>query len=254
MISEPEFDGWSGATPDPKDQLDPRDRLDPPQARAQFAPRPWWWALGGALLASVLWAAAWWAMTPQDDRPPLRYALTPSLCERAKLPGLTRMAGVGAWDYTPRLWEHPGVDRAVCMAHTQPPDDAQERPPWLAYQSQVSVELHKLNDPEAEFGADLGQSGWIGMSRPDPRSVPGLGERALIWDAEYDNEWRLTVLDGGAVFTLDVSAWTGGEDGDGEASVTAGSDPPQDPPRPDSDAVQAAMIDDMRVLMKALRR
>ncbi|MET9957690.1 hypothetical protein ABZ128_01105 [Streptomyces sp. NPDC006326] len=47
---------------------------------------------------------------------------------------------------------------------------------------------------------------------------------------------RLQVLDGGAVFTLSVE-WFG-EDADST---------------PDVDAVQAAMIEDMRALMTALR-
>ncbi|WP_407837454.1 hypothetical protein ACE1OC_15070 [Streptomyces sp. DSM 116496] len=250
MITEPEFDGGSSGLPGPEGP----EALEGSQGRQGYAGsprsgrRPWRWALGGALLASALWAGAWWAATPQDHSPPLRYALPLSLCDSAKLPATARLAERIAWDYTPRLWEHPGVDRAMCMLRT-PPIDSEVPTRWLAYEAQVSMELHKRVDPAPEFGADPGAVGWIGLGKPDFRSVPGLGERALISETEYGSEWRLTVLDGGAVFTMDVSVWSGGE---GEPSPDEPA--PEEPPKPDSDAVQAAMIDDMHGLMKALRR
>lgn len=267
MITEPEFDGnWSGPPerprgpqgPDPAGPSDPSAASAGPSApggaRGRVRP-PWRWALGGALLASVLWAGAWWAVTPQDDRPPVRYALPMSLCDEAKLPVLARLAEVGDWDDTPRLWEHPGVDEALCMLH-KPPVGAEElRPaPSLVYEVQVSVALHKLTDPAPEFGAQPVAPGWTGMGGQDPRSVPGLGERALISEAEYGRWWRLTVLDGAAVFTLNVTAWTQGVGDGSDGGAAAGTGPQADPPEPDADAIQAAMIDDMHGLMRALRK
>ncbi|MCP3755691.1 hypothetical protein [Streptomyces sp. TBY4] len=251
MITEPEFDGGSSGLPGPE-ALEGAEGAGGPQGHegyggsARPGRRPWRWALGGALLASALWAGAWWAATPQDHRPPLRYALPLSLCDQAKLPAVGRLAERIAWDQTPRLWEHPGVDRAMCMLST-PPIDAEVPTRWLAYQAQVSMELHKRVDPAAEFGADPGGGGWGDLGRPDFRSVPGLGEQALISETEYGSGWRLTVLDGGAVFTMDVSVWSGGE-----GEPVSGEAAPQDPPKPDADAVQAAMIEDMHALMKAL--
>ncbi|MFZ3472592.1 hypothetical protein ACODT3_13395 [Streptomyces sp. 4.24] len=244
MITEPEFDGGSSGAPEPPG---PHEAYE--EGRGPLR-RPWRWALGGALLASALWAGAWGAVTPQDGRPPLRYALPMSLCDEAKLPALARLAEVSGWEYTPRLWEHPGVDRALCMLRKPDAEAPGAQAPRLrlAFEARVSVELHKRTDPEAEFGSDLAAAGWTGTVAPELRSVPGLGERALISETEYGRWRRLTVLDGGAVFTVDVSVWT-----DGEEVVVAGSAPPPDPPVPDSDAVQAAMIDDMRALLKALR-
>ncbi|WP_162688612.1 MULTISPECIES: hypothetical protein [unclassified Streptomyces] len=245
MITEPEFDGGSSGSPEPPGLPEAYEEGPGPLRR------PWRWALGGALLASALWAGAWGAVAPQDGRPPLRYALPMSLCDEAKLPALARLAETAGWEYTPRLWEHPGVDQALCMLST-PRGGSQEPPaaPSLAYEVQVSVTLHKLTDPAPEFGADPGGIGWIGTVRSDPRSVPGLGERALITEAEYGKWWRLTVLDGGAVFTMDVSVWTDtGDDG----RVVEGEGPLPEPPKPDTDALQAAMIDDMHTLMKVLR-
>ncbi|MFI5760133.1 MULTISPECIES: hypothetical protein [unclassified Streptomyces] len=251
MITEPEFDGGSSGLPLPEPLEGPEGPGGPggPQGYGGSPyGRPWRWALGGALLASALWAGAWWAATPQDHSPPLRYALPQSLCDAAKLPAVARLAENSGWEYTPRLWEHPGVDRTMCMLRT-PPVDSEGPERWLAYEAQVSMEQHKRTDPAAEFGADPGAVGWIGLGRPDLRSVPGLGERALISETEYGSGWRLTVLDGGTVFTMDVSVWSVGE---GEPGPDAPA--PEEPPKPDSDAVQAAMIDDMHGLMKALRR
>lgn len=254
MITEPEFDGGSFGIPGPVGLEEPEGPQGPERYEGSPPPgrRPWKWALGGALIASALWAGAWWSATPQDDRPPLRYGLPASLCDEAKLPALARLAEVIEWNSTPKLSEHPGVDQAYCQLSTTM-DRSDDPGGGLSYQAQASMALHKRTDPAAEFGAEPAPSGWAGMSRAEPRSVPGLGDRALIWEMEYEQAWRLTVLDGGAVFTVDVLVWSFGPDqGDGE--VTAGSGPPQDPPKPDSDAIQAAMIDDMHGLMKALRR
>lgn len=247
MITEPEFDGGSSGIPEPQGPQEPQPLTEKGSPRRPGR-RPWRWALGGALLASALWAGAWWAATPHDDSPPLRYALPLSLCDQAKLPGVARLAERIAWDYTPRVWEHPGMDRAVCLLRS-PPHEAERPGHWLSYEAQVSMELHKRTDPAPEFGSAPGAGGWIGLAKPDVRSVPGLGERALISETEYGSGWRLTVLDGGTVFTMDVSVWTGGG-----GEPTADDGVPEDLPKPDSDAVQAAMIDDMHVLMKALRR
>ncbi|MCX4780745.1 hypothetical protein [Streptomyces sp. NBC_01264] len=251
MITEPEFDGGSSGIPGPEG---PREPLEPrADERSPWRPgrQPWRWALGGALTASLLWAGAWWAVAPQDGRPPLRYALPASLCDEAKLPTLSRLAEVSQWNPTPKLFEHPGVDQAYCQLGTsRDPSDGLR----LTYQIQTSMSLHKRTDPAPEFGADPAPAGWTGLSRLAPHSVPGLGERALIWEMEYEQSWRLAVLDGGAVFTMDVTVWAFGSDAvDGEGNLIVDSGPPQDPPKADADAVQAAMIDDMNGLMKALR-
>ncbi|MGW6685949.1 hypothetical protein [Streptomyces sp. NPDC054961] len=265
MITEPEFDGirsgprespWA----DPR-RADPGGPPDPPAGSAApagppapaEARRPWRWALGGALAASALWAGAGWALVPQDDRPPLRYAVPVSLCVDAKLPVLARLGEVRGWEFTPSRWEHPGVDQALCMLRTPPlgsKDPAAA--PALSYEVQVSVALHKLTDPAPEFGADPGAAGWLGEGSSSPRAVPGLGERALITESDYGKWWRLTVLDGGAVFTLHVTAWADGAAEPADGGAAAGTGPRAAPPEPDADAIQAAMIDDMHTLMKAL--
>ncbi|WP_327304833.1 hypothetical protein OG730_15685 [Streptomyces sp. NBC_01298] len=255
MITEPEFDGGSSGIPGPERPGGPEG----PEGHEYYggapapARRPWRWALGGALTASLLWAGAWWAAAPQDDRPPLRYGLPASLCDSAKLPTLARLAEVIQWNPTPKLFEHPGVDQAYCQLSI--PREPSESGSRLEYQIQTSMSLHKRTDPAPEFGANPAPAGWSGLSSAEPRSVPGLGERALIWETEYEQSWRLAVLDGGAVFTMDVTVWSYGPDTfDGDGDPIPDSGPPQDPPKPDSDAVQAAMIDDMHGLMKALHQ
>ncbi|MET9856450.1 hypothetical protein ABZY57_26350 [Streptomyces sp. NPDC006450] len=252
MITEPEFDGGSSGPPGSDDLAGPEGH-EGHGGSPRPGRRPWRWALGGALIASVLWAGAWWTVTPQDGRPPLRYALPQSLCDEAKMPALARQGEVLQWQRTPKLFEHPGVDQAYCQLSTtmQPSDGPGQR---LSYEVQAAMTLHKRTDPAPEFGADPAPVGWLGASRAEPRSVPGLGERALIWEVEYGQSWRLAVLDGGTVFTVDVTVWAFGPDEvDGDGNPVSGSGV-KDPPQPDSDAVQAAMIDDMHGLMKALRR
>lgn len=227
MITEPEFDGGSSGIPGPYGPQEPEGPQGPERYEGSPPPgrrRPWRWALGGALIASTLWAGAWWGATPHDDRPPLRYGLPASLCDEAKLPALARLSEV-RWQSTPRRFEHPAVDQAYCQLSTS--NDPSESPGLqLSYEVQTSMTLHKRTDPAPEFGADPEPAGWIGMSRSDPHSVPGLGERALIWEMGYEQSWRLTVLDGGAVFTMNVTVWAfGGDEVDGDGNPIAGSGP-----------------------------
>lgn len=252
MISEPELEGgpeFPGRPGGPESPGIPGGPVDPagavqltgggdPRGR-----RPWRWALGGALAATAVWAGAWWLLAPrQPEPPPLRYALPPSLCDHAKLPALGRIAEVPDWNHTPRTWEHPGVDRAVCLLRK--PEPGAERPrQWLMYEADVSVALHKSTDPGPEFGSDPRVPNWVDSGMVKSESVPGLGDRALVTDSDFEVGPRLMVLDGGAVFTLAVDI-TRISDGTGPGTLA----------KPDTDEVKAAMIEDMRELMAALRR
>lgn len=191
---------------------------------------PWRWALGGAVLASVVWAGV---LVVQERSagagPPIRYRHAENLCDEAPL---RMLSGVGGSidGRTVKHGEGPVQDWSYCGVGMSGVD----RMP--GYENQVLVELHKKADPGPEFGAGPGLEPGTRLEGAEVEQVPGLGERALL--TAQVGQVRLQVLDGGAVFTLSAH-WFG---------VNGGA---QDP---DDDAVKAAVIEDMRELMVRLRK
>ncbi|MFD8288977.1 hypothetical protein ACFV2B_12280 [Streptomyces lavendulae] len=229
MISEPELVGeWSAGRPAEEAGPDP---APPPPSRGGGR-TPWWWALGGAALASVVWAGALAVQERSAEAgPPIRYRHAQNLCDEAPLKMLGALGG-SIDGRRPKHGESPAQDWAYCSIGTSGGDG---RP---AYEHQIVVELHKKLDPEPEFGAGPGLEPGMRPLSAEVEQVPGLGERALMSTAVG---WpQLQVLDGGAVFTL-TSRWYA-------------VDGPDSAQEPDEDAVKAAMIEDMRVLMARLRR
>ncbi|MEU7554248.1 hypothetical protein AB0B01_18255 [Streptomyces sp. NPDC044571] len=224
MISEPELAGeWD------EGRLPEEARPDTVPDRVRGPRGAWWWALGGAVLASAVWAGVLAAQDRYADAPRIAYRHGDDLCEMP-LTALSRTT-VQLTGSSARQGEHPVLDWSYCGYHTPYVEGA------LSYQAEVAVQLHKKADPRTEFGASpAGGAGIVEMadSGVAAEQVPGLGERALM--NRRTQGLRLQVLDGGAVFTLGVE-WFG-EDADSS---------------PDVDAVQAAMIEDMRALMTALR-
>ncbi|MFI8259540.1 MULTISPECIES: hypothetical protein [unclassified Streptomyces] len=227
MISEPELDGeWDTHRPPTH-----AEEAEPPHERVRGPRRAWSWALGGAVLASAVWAGALVAQDRFGDRAPrIAYRHADDLC-KVKLTAVSASTTQLAGGYA-RHEEHPALDWAYCAYGAPYVDDR------LSYEAEVLVELHKKADPRPEFGAGptgLGGRGAMASSGGEVEQVPGLGERALLTRRVGGS--RLEVLDGGAAFSLTVQ-WYGGPD----------------IPDPDEAAVQAAMIEDMRTLMAALRR
>ncbi|MGW0390313.1 hypothetical protein ACWDYJ_05300 [Streptomyces sp. NPDC003042] len=222
MISEPELEGeWSSDRPAELARPPaPGERLRGPRA-------PWLWALGGAVLASAVWAGALVVRERYADAgPPIAYRHAEDLCKEEPLKALGGLAG-GFESGRPIHGESPAPDWSYCELDTQTSG--------VSYHAQLLVELHKKTDPEPEFGAGPGFDVGGGRALVEVRQVPGLGERALFFP--HIVVPRLQVVDGGAVFTLTAQTWAD----DGE-------------PEPDEDAVTAAMIEDMRVLMARLRK
>ncbi|MFC9297213.1 hypothetical protein ACFTWH_01765 [Streptomyces sp. NPDC057011] len=225
MITEPELDGgWESERP-----AEVAEPGEGPPGRSP-ARRPWLWALGGALAASAVWAGAL-APAAQDRftaAPRISYRHVEELCKSTPLKALTAVAGP-LEERLARHEEGPALDWATC-------DFSGE---WdgsrLAFYGRVEVELHKKTDPGPEFGAGLGLDPFIGPEVDEVHEVPGMGDRALLHG--YMSASRLQVLDGGAVLTLTVQ-WHG-EDGQAKA---------------DEDAVAAAVIEDMRALLAALKK
>lgn len=257
MIGEPEVDGdWdtasgaeasAGHLPRERERERERERgrgrgrgrdrdrdRDREQARGPRA--PWRWALGGMVAASAVWAGTLAVQERFADTPRMEYRHAENLCQEVSLKVLGETI-----DRTAR---EPGSndategrstvqDWAHCGIRLRSGEEI------LSYQAQVLVELHKKTDPGPEFAT--GPVGNIGMQM-DPaqrREVPGLGDRAVL-DRYYGGGGdRLTVLDGGAVFMLTVE-WFATSAGEHESV--------------DEDAVDGAMIEDVRALMAKLRR
>ncbi|MEV6576804.1 hypothetical protein AB0M92_01405 [Streptomyces sp. NPDC051582] len=231
MISEPELGGeWEAGRPPAaaEEPVTPRER-----ARGRGPGRGWLWALGGAVLASAVWAGVLVAQDRFTTAPRLSCRHTEDLCEGRNMAALAKTE-VKPGHGLPSHGEHPALDWSYCGYQS----DYTEKDS-VYYQVQVLVELHKKTDPQAEFGAGP-MAGW-GLFAGDggtAEQVPGLPGRAELRTMAGGGWHRLQVVDGGAVFTLNVQWFGPGADTDSE---------------PDEDAIKAAMIEDVRALMASLR-
>ncbi|MEV7522337.1 hypothetical protein [Streptomyces sp. NPDC091371] len=224
MIGEPELDTeWRDTRP--AEEAEP----EPPRVAR---PRPWLWALGGAVLASAVWAGVLTAQDRFAAAPRISYRHAEDLCKEAPLQVLGELTG-GLANRQAGHGESPPLDWAGCDFNGEWPASG-EPDGRIGYYGRVEVDLHKKSDPEPEFGVGLGRDPYIGPEVKAAVEVPGLGERAVLH--EYMNASMLQVLDGGAVLTLTVQ-WTR-SDGDDV----------------DKDAVTSAAIEDVRTLMAALRK
>ncbi|MGP3688203.1 hypothetical protein ACTVZO_26495 [Streptomyces sp. IBSNAI002] len=76
MISEPELDGEWG----PERPAEPAEQGAGERPLQRPAARPWLWALGGAALASAVWAGAPAAQDRFTSEPRISYRHTEELC------------------------------------------------------------------------------------------------------------------------------------------------------------------------------
>ncbi|MFJ9544760.1 hypothetical protein [Streptomyces erythrochromogenes] len=227
MIGEPELDAaWeTDHTTRPAEEIAPRER----EAGAAGARRPWLWALGGAVIASAVWAGGLYAFGDRLSAPELSYRATENLCQDFEARALSRIAG-DLHRYRPmnQQNDHPAVRGAICVLQSG------ETVSNLSVRTQV--DLHRRTDPEAEFDVpSLWLAAEIGVGRTE--AVQGLGERAVLIVAPGDAALQLRVLDGGAVFTIETY-------GTGSSPNTP----------TDTAALQAAMVEDGRALLAALKK
>ncbi|MFJ3926665.1 hypothetical protein [Streptomyces sp. NPDC090022] len=234
MISEPELDGgWdetgAAGTAAPADPAGPERAGEPLAGTARGARRPWLWALGGVAAASAVWAGALFAAGgAAPERPEIAYRMPANLCDDLKAPRLTALqAGLRGDTPTHQEFTHPAMDRAFCHLET---------PGGGGLSTTAEVTLHRKVDPETEFEPRMeGSDFLVQLNRT---AVPGLGEHAVMVTMDKGGYAQLTVLDGGAVLTLTAHVFAM----DGRTK-----------PEIDPDALQAALIEDMRTLMAALR-
>ncbi|MER7759159.1 hypothetical protein [Streptomyces sp. NPDC097619] len=243
MITEPEYEG-DGRSEAGREPLTEEPRRTGPGGRGRFTTG----VLAGALAASLLWAGGLYGFTDlgrADRAPEVRYDVQGRLCrvfEPAALHtllGRTAVEGVSE-EFRGESYERLGCARGAVRNDTGPGRPRYTHRIWL----QARLERHLAVDPEPEFEARA-RAGDALMVDPEVRRVPGLGERALFLHDGHA-AWTLKVLDGGAVFTLTVEVSGGFDEKD-----------PGNVPRPtavDADALQSAMIEDVRGLMTRAAR
>ncbi|MBT2450436.1 hypothetical protein J7F03_25835 [Streptomyces sp. ISL-43] len=237
MIGEPEIDGdWDTAGPAAVTEVEP----EPSRERVRGPRAPWLWALGGVVVASAVWAGALAAQDRFSSAPRIDYRHSGDLCKEVDLKVLGQTVGRTFEGRQSGEGVDPAQDWAYCHVGMRYEKGS------VLYATQVLVELHKKGDPAEEFASGPGTTPGTRLNLGERREVPGLGDRAVLDPYYADSGKRLMVLDGGAVFTATVewyqqTADEGGVVPGGAAGV-------------DEDAIEAAMIEDVRALMAKLRR
>jgi hypothetical protein len=213
VITEPEMAGQPEEPGDTADVVSGADARD----RGRW---PWLWVFGTVLATSAVWALTLHGIGYGHDAAPdlHHYRLTGSPCAGDDLQPLTDAFGTGHFASQPaQTRQGPTLDQTQCVLDAQGPAGAH----WEAvYTVTVTVELHKKTDPAAEFvdrnrphGPNLDPSYVLPVIDETDRvsPVPHLGDRAYLLTGD-DRDRALTVLHGGAVFTLDLAAdeqWAG---------------------------------------------
>ncbi|SDK38563.1 hypothetical protein [Streptomyces indicus] len=238
MISEPELVGDEGEIPPQADLV-----ATPERARRPLGSRPpWLWALGGALLASAVWAGSL-ALIRADSGVDLKgYKVPEDLCTTAELSSLSGRYGERVPEHR-AVRKDPALDRAWCSVLLGPPAPNGEGSGFTRYAVELSVEVHKESDPEPEFKALSTQSGWWDDSEVRYEEVDGLGDRAYYLPDHFGYP-QLRVLDGPVVLDMTVShRWEQTEDED-----------PGNPPEPEFTEVRELMTADLKRLMRDLKK
>ncbi|MFF1411005.1 hypothetical protein ACFVX6_14640 [Streptomyces sp. NPDC058289] len=232
MIGEPEIDGgW--ATASGAEGAAEALPGEPGREGVRGARRPWLWALGGMVAASAVWAGTLAVQERFPDVPRLDYRHSSDLCKEFELKTIGQAAGRKFEGRQSAEGVHLAQDWSYCTVSTQYVEGT------MMYGAQLLVELHKKGDPEAEFATGAGTDPATRLDLDERQEVQGLGDRAVLDRYYAHGGSRLMVLDGGAVFTLTVQ-WFNARD--------------EEPAGIDENAMDAAMIEDMRALMAKLER
>ncbi|MGW2086765.1 hypothetical protein [Streptomyces sp. NPDC001880] len=246
MISEPEMVDEFGAVG--ADEVVGGFDRRPPGPRQR---RPWLWALGGAVLASAVWAGALCLYPVGEPVPDLHgYRLDGDPCPTVRLKAIG--AATAPKDRTSgielALVNDPALDRAKCLISLRPPAAKKPvRSRWSTeYSVGVTVALHKKSDPTAEFEAMRGVTDSGIDAEVKVEKVPNLGDSAYLL-TQNDGNAELRVREGGAVLSLSLAAYAQFDSGEGEVPTGDGPD------TSDLSPYRSAMISDMRDLMRSLR-
>ncbi|MFJ2746305.1 hypothetical protein ACIO3O_42345 [Streptomyces sp. NPDC087440] len=248
MISEPELVGGPEEGPRPE-LLDADEGPTLGERVRALARLPWVWAVGGAVVASALWAGGLYAF--RDQGPDQRgYRISAETCDRVPLSAISGKLGerdraTDAFDRS----DDPAFRRTECHMGLKS-SGARTAGRVTTYAAELLVEEHLKTDPGPELGARL-TSGRYGLDDPVVSPVAGLGDRAFLVRAPehgyVEADVRLVVQDGGVVLTLSVT---------GNVDLNSDSPDPVDPKElnPDYTGVPKLMESDMRELMAVLKK
>lgn len=260
MISEPEMAGEFGGV-DIREVVGGFDEEPGGELRPR---RPWQWVLGGAVMASVLWAAALFLYGGGGDRKPdlSGYQLKQDPCPSLRLKAIGEV--IAPREPTTRadsgLLRHAALDQIQCSVPLRFLAGAgQSGKGWFTgYTVGISVALHKKTDPGAEFEARRRVTDDGVLPEEQVNTVPDLGDKAYLLTRDNGNA-ELRVLEGGAVLSLDLSVFTYYQSERDSESGSESQDEDENavgdgPELPDLSLYRSAMITDMRDLMASLKR
>lgn len=250
MITEPEMPGEEPA-PDLMGGVSGDD--DHPGRGLGWWYRPEWRRIGAALVAGAVLASTVWALVLRGahdghgaaaDLHGYRLGYDP--CASATLEPLARHLPGSSLTGVPEIRTGPALDHVTCDMH----DAVTHGDGWFTdYHVVLTIDLHKKTDLRAEFTDTYGypDSYVVRAATPVVTRYRGLGDLAYL---STGADQSLSVLDGGAVFTLFVGATN---------SWSRQGAPPTDshgvPTRPlvvDTSALRPALAQTLTKLMRAL--
>ncbi|MFD3947113.1 hypothetical protein [Streptomyces sp. NPDC058579] len=231
MISEPELVGGEDF---PAGQIPVPETVEPPD-RPKGPGRPWLWALGGAVVASAVWAGGLYAYgRSQDGGPDLAgYRTVADLCVAAELKGLAGVLGPKSADVGASSEDHEALDTAHCSLTMGDPA--------TGHGVSISYRLHKVTDPGPEFLARYEGSSWGDFQRVD-----GVGEAAFYLPHPGDEGAEMAVLDGQVELEISVSMNTVWDEEAGQAV--------RDTKKVDLSGIDTVFAQDLTALMAALKK
>lgn len=205
-------------------------------------PRHWTWALGGAALASAVWAVGIAAWDPTHPAPPdlHGYRLADNPCAGAALRPLFDAAPARSFASDPAdVVRGPALDASRCSAQSTA---VAGRAPTDTYTAVLTVELHKKTDPRPEFEDQhtLPHTALTVADTVEP--VAGLGDEAYLLRQD-PSEIGLEVLRGGVVLRLEFTVTPA------PAAAAAHPDGSSAPAQPRLSRFRPALIAAMRTVM-----
>lgn len=269
MISEPELvpEGHFGAAelPGPRPAADDVVTEDQEPGGSRRALPAWLWALGGAVVASAVWAAGLYVYSTAG--PDLGgYRASRNLCMDAELKALSATIGERVGQGSAWRSAHESLDDASCYIEMRPqgyelPTDVDGNELGSLPSVSVGYTLHKKTDPGPEFEGMMAarhtavedthiddatvedtavDDATVDVPAVDDttalRRIDGLGELAFV--VRDSGGITLEVLDGQAVLSL---------------STTSDWDVETGEPLTDVNDFEPMMVEDMRALLARLK-